>query len=90
MNWVSVEERLPEDGEYVVWAEVSRQLMDGDFYADEIWFAVELSDGEWAWPLDKSFTFTVTHWLEITPPKTDNELREERTAAVMRDLGAME
>jgi hypothetical protein len=65
MNWISVEERLPEEGQRVQIKSKGR-VSGKESVSEGIWMG---RLGFW-WSDGKG---KVTHWMEINPPKEDNQ-----------------
>ena len=62
-NWISVEERLPEVGEKII------------FYSPRIddWLSGALQqDGRWWCEEYGTHFYDVTHWMEIVPPRKED------------------
>lgn len=60
-RWISVKERLPEDNEEVICANIENGRV----------FALEYSRGEFRFD-GEIYTHIVTHWMPLPEPPTEN------------------
>lgn len=67
-EWVSVEERLPENGQIVLFHQ-----KDGFIYCAEYFVGKELMSPEWIIDNDSWNAKVVTHWMPLpAPPEKEN------------------
>lgn len=67
-EWVSVEERLPENGQIVLFHQ-----KDGFIYCAEYFVGKELMSPEWFIDNDSWNAKVVTHWMPLpAPPEKEN------------------
>lgn len=69
MNWISVEDRLPNDGLYVdVYYYIGDDLVNQRAidirYSSEFGFDLYFTNESWGFKQDP----TVTHWMPVPPP----------------------
>jgi len=64
MEWISVEDRLPEDGQSALAIEVGDDDPTVLYMVDGVWVE-PLSEVRWAWP--------VTHWMPLPEPPKEGE-----------------
>ena len=71
-RWIPCDEKLPEDGELVLFSTKTDRVYEGRFFVDE-------TDFQWYAFRDKAFTYNnvVTAWLPLPKPyKKDKESKE--------------
>ena len=68
-DWIKVEDRLPEVGEYVLCATKRGKYIVNSMYIPKNCYGNILGAKEWHG--SSSVKDSITHWMPIVPPKED-------------------
>lgn len=80
MKWISVDDRLPEDGILVVFADIGHGTIYSTVagsYRNETFFiddgGLEASNYDGGASIGLHHTMDITHWMKLPEPPTDGE-----------------